>query len=139
MGGAVFVGTLQLQHDLAGAIAFEPFVGDGRPGDIAAEVLEFCTLIGAPAHRRMEAKAVRVDTQLWGGRPGCARQRQQAECAALFRPTLADEQASRISGELYRAPPDSLSECTWARPAYRPDNQPGHVVQSRHGRDPAVP
>jgi hypothetical protein len=30
MGGAVFVGTLQLQHDLAGAVEFEPFVGDGR-------------------------------------------------------------------------------------------------------------
>jgi hypothetical protein len=29
-------------------------------------VLQFFTLIGAPAHRRMEAKAVRVDTQLWG-------------------------------------------------------------------------
>jgi len=64
MGGAVFVRTLQLQHDLAGAITFEPFVGDGRPGDIAAELLELCALIGAPAHRRMEVKAMRVDTQL---------------------------------------------------------------------------
>ena len=60
MSGAVFVRTLQLQHNLAGAITFEPFVGDGWPGDIAAELLEFCTLIGAPAHRRVEAKAVRV-------------------------------------------------------------------------------
>jgi hypothetical protein len=34
------------------------------PGDIAAELLEFRTLIGAPAHRREEAKAVRVGTQL---------------------------------------------------------------------------
>jgi len=49
---------------LAGAITFEPFVGDGRPGDIAAELLELCALIGAPAHRRMKAKALRVDTQL---------------------------------------------------------------------------
>ena len=79
MGGAVFVRTLQLQHDLAGAVTIEPFVGDGRPGDIAAELLEFCALIGAPAHRRMEAKAVRVDTQLWGGRPGLARQALQAQ------------------------------------------------------------
>jgi hypothetical protein len=52
MGGAVFVRTLQLQHDLAGAITFEPFVGDGRPGDIATELLQFQTLIGAPAQRR---------------------------------------------------------------------------------------
>ena len=79
MGGAVFVGTLQLQHDLAGAITLEPFVGDGRSGDIAAELLQFQTLIGAPAHRRMEAKAVRVDAQLWGGRPGLARQALQAQ------------------------------------------------------------
>src|SRR5919106_999065 len=64
MGGAVFVRTLQLQHNLAGAIALEPLVGDGRPGDVAAELLQFFTLIGAPARRRMEAKAVRVDTQL---------------------------------------------------------------------------
>jgi hypothetical protein len=40
---------------LAGAI------GDGRPGDVAAELLQFCTLIGAPTHRRMEAKALRVE------------------------------------------------------------------------------
>ena len=79
MGGAVFVRTLQLQHDLAGAVELEPFVGDGRPGDIAAELLQFCTLIGAPAHRRVQAKAVRVDMQLRGGRPDCARQALQAQ------------------------------------------------------------
>ena len=81
MGGAVFVRTLQLQHDLAGAITFEPFVGDGRPGDIAAELLEFFTLIGAPAHRRMEAKAVRVDTQLWSGGPGSLKARVETSRA----------------------------------------------------------
>jgi hypothetical protein len=79
MGGAVFVRTLQLQHDLAGAVTLEPIIGDRRAGDIAAELLEFGTLIGAPAHRRMKAKAVRVGTQLCGGRPGCARQALQAQ------------------------------------------------------------
>ena len=79
MSGAVFVRTLQLQHDLAGAITLEPFVGDGRPSGIAAELLQFQTLIGAPAQRRMEAKAVRVDTQLWSGGPGRARQASQAQ------------------------------------------------------------
>jgi hypothetical protein len=39
IGGAVFVRTLQLKHDLAGAVTLEPFVGDGRPGDIAAELV----------------------------------------------------------------------------------------------------
>ena len=32
MGGAVFVRTLQLQYDLAGAVTLEPFVGDGPAG-----------------------------------------------------------------------------------------------------------
>src|SRR5215471_2256413 len=50
MGGAVFVRTLQLQYDLAGAVTLEPFVSDGRPGNVAAELLQFVTLIGAPAH-----------------------------------------------------------------------------------------
>jgi len=79
MGGAVFVGTLQLQHDLASAITFDPFVGEGRPVDIAAELLEFFTLIGAPAHRCVQVKAVRVDLQLRGGHPGSARQALQAQ------------------------------------------------------------
>src|SRR4029077_3903856 len=79
MSRAVFVGALKLQHDVAREVTLEPFVGDCRAGDIAAELLEFCTLIGAPAHRRVEAKALRVDTQLWGRRPGCARQALQAQ------------------------------------------------------------
>ena len=52
MGGAVFERALQLQHHLAGAVTLEPFVGDRRAGDIAAQVLQFLALIGAPAHRR---------------------------------------------------------------------------------------
>ena len=59
---------------MVGAITFEPFVGDGWPGDIAAELLEFQTLIGAPAHRRVEAKVLRVDTERCGsGLVACAR------------------------------------------------------------------
>ena len=79
MGGAVFVRTLQLQYDLAGAVTLEPFVGDGRPGNVAAELLQFFTLNGALAHRRVQAKAVRVDMQLPGERRDCARQALQAQ------------------------------------------------------------
>ena len=79
MGGAVFVGTLQLQYDLAGTVMLETFVGDGRPGDVAAELLQFFTLIGAPAHRRVQAKAVRVDpAQLIEERP-----RQSAPASSI--------------------------------------------------------
>ena len=79
MGGAVFECALQLQHDIAGAITLEPFVGDRRAGDIAAQVLQFLALIGALAHRSMEAKAVRVGTQLRGGWPVCARHALQTQ------------------------------------------------------------
>jgi hypothetical protein len=40
MGGAVFERALQLQHHLAGAVTLEPFVGDRRAGDIAAQETE---------------------------------------------------------------------------------------------------
>ncbi len=61
MGGAVFERALQLQHDLAGAVTLEPFVGNRRAGDIAAQVFEFFALMGATAYCRMQTKAVRVD------------------------------------------------------------------------------
>lgn len=60
--------TLQLQCDLAGAITLEPFVGDGRPGNVAAELFQFFTLVGAPAHRRVAgrklAAKVLVDSRI---------------------------------------------------------------------------
>src|SRR5882724_4026855 len=91
MSRAVFVGALELQHDVARAVTLEPFVGDCRAGDIAAQVLQLLALIGAPTHRRVEAKAVRVDTQLSGGRPGYARQALQAQtgssCTIFFAST----------------------------------------------------
>jgi Methyltransferase FkbM domain len=50
---------------LAGAVELEPFVGDGRPGDIAAELLQFHALIGAPASDRI----IKINGAL-GERPG---------------------------------------------------------------------
>ena len=67
MGGAVVVRALELQHDLAGAIAFEPFVGNRGAGDIAAQAFEFLALTGATAHCRVQAQAVHVGAQCWGG------------------------------------------------------------------------
>src|SRR5438093_6598716 len=67
MSRAVFVGALELQHDVARAVTLEPFVGDCRAGDIAAQVLQFLALIGAPAHRRMKSEAVEFGTQVWRG------------------------------------------------------------------------
>jgi hypothetical protein len=42
---------------LAGAVTLEPFIGDRRAGDIAAQVLQLLALIGAPAHCRMKSEA----------------------------------------------------------------------------------
>ncbi len=50
MGDTVFVRALGLQHHIAGAVEFEPFIGDGGAGDIATQLLEFVALIHAIAH-----------------------------------------------------------------------------------------
>ena len=44
MGGAVAPGAVELEHDLAGAIAFEPLVGNGRAGELAAQAFELLAL-----------------------------------------------------------------------------------------------
>ncbi len=38
MGGAVLVRALELQHDIAGVVEFESFVGDSGAGDVAAQL-----------------------------------------------------------------------------------------------------
>jgi len=55
MGSSVAVRTLELQHDLACLIAFEPLVGNGRALDIAAQTIEFLALMGGTAHPHMYA------------------------------------------------------------------------------------
>ena len=65
VGGAVPVGAFQLQYNVTGAVEFEPFIGDGGAGDIAAQLLGLTTLIHGAAHRGVEAKALLVGT-VWG-------------------------------------------------------------------------
>ena len=50
----------ELQHDIAGAIALEPFVADRRAGDVAAQAFEFLALMRTTAHPGMQAEAVRM-------------------------------------------------------------------------------
>ena len=45
--------ALELQHHLAGTITLEPFVGNGRAGDGAAQVFERLALIGTATHSGM--------------------------------------------------------------------------------------
>ena len=65
LGVPVLGGALELQHDpqlswgeafLAGRITFKPFVGHGRAGEGAAQVIEFLALSGAVAHRRSSSR-----------------------------------------------------------------------------------
>ena len=57
MGGAVAVGAFELQHDLAGAVAGEPFVGNRGAGDGAAQAFELLALMGATTDCRLPARA----------------------------------------------------------------------------------
>ena len=66
VGGAILVGAFELQHDLAGAVEFEPFMGDGRACDIAAQLLEFVALIHGATHLGVEAEPLRIGTALLG-------------------------------------------------------------------------
>ncbi len=65
VGGAILIRAFQLQYNVTGAVGFEPFIGDGRAGDVAAQLLELVALIHGAAHRGVEAEALLVDTQLW--------------------------------------------------------------------------
>ncbi len=66
MGGAVLVRALELQHDIAGVVEFEPFIGDGGAGDVATQLLQFFTLIHGAAHLGVEAEPLFADTAFLG-------------------------------------------------------------------------
>ena len=65
VGGAILIRAFQLQYNVTGAVEFEPFIGDGGACNIAAQLLEFVTLIHGAAHRGVEAEPLLVDTVLW--------------------------------------------------------------------------
>ena len=66
-GGAVVVRAFELQHDLTGTVEYQPFIGEGRAGDVAAEVLELVALIDGEPHFGVQAKALLIDTALQRG------------------------------------------------------------------------
>jgi hypothetical protein len=77
--GAVAPGAFELQHDITSASALEPFVGDRRAGDVAAQAFEVLALMRATAHRGMQAEAVRIGAQGVRGFLVPAAHRSQAE------------------------------------------------------------
>ena len=54
--GTVLVGAFELQHGIAGPIAFEPIVGNGGAGNIAAQVFEFVALVGSAPRQTTGAR-----------------------------------------------------------------------------------
>jgi hypothetical protein len=66
MGGPVLVRTLELQHDIAGVVEFESFIGNRGAGDVAAQLLEFLALIHGTTYLGMEAESLYVGAPLQG-------------------------------------------------------------------------
>jgi len=64
MGGAIAVRGFQLQHDLTGPGAAEPFVAEGGARDVAAQPFELLALLGPTAGVGMQAKPLGTDTAL---------------------------------------------------------------------------
>ena len=74
VGGPVLVGAFELEYDIAGAVEFEPFMGDGRAGD-----RQFIALIHGTAHLGVEAEPLGVGTALLGRLPIKARDGLQSQ------------------------------------------------------------
>ncbi len=66
VGGAILVWALGSQHDIAGAVEFEPLIGDGVSGDVAAQLLYCSALIHGAARLGMEAESLFTDTAFLG-------------------------------------------------------------------------
>ena len=64
MSSAIAIRGFELEDDLAGRGTAQPFVAQGRTGDIATELFEFLALLGAARGLRMQTEPLRTDTAL---------------------------------------------------------------------------
>lgn len=62
MGGSIAVRRFELQDDLAGPGAAQPFVAKGRARGVATEAFEGAPLMRAATRVGMQAKALSADT-----------------------------------------------------------------------------
>ncbi len=67
MGSTVLIRALEFQYDIACAVTFEPFIGNGRACNVAAQAFKLVALISGAAYVRMQAKAVFADTGGFAG------------------------------------------------------------------------
>lgn len=56
MRGAVALGCLRLEHQLTGGVGLHALVGQGRPGDVAAQLLQRLPVVGCAAHGGVQLK-----------------------------------------------------------------------------------
>ncbi len=66
MGGAVSVRAFELQYDIVGAVEFEPFIGDGGTGNVAAQLFELIALTSGAAHFGVGAEPLLVGAAFLG-------------------------------------------------------------------------
>ena len=64
MGGAIAIRGFELEDDLAGPGAAEPFVAQGRTCDVAAQAFEFLPLLGPAAGVGMQTEPLSLYTPL---------------------------------------------------------------------------
>ena len=74
MRGAVAPRRLELELHLPGGVELHPFVGERRPRDVAAQLLQPLAVVGLHPHRRVQAEPVDVGAQRLA-RPVLARHR----------------------------------------------------------------
>ncbi len=66
MRGPIAIRRFELQEDLAGRGAAQPFVAQGGAGDVATETFEGRPLMRPAIHVGLKAKALATDTARWG-------------------------------------------------------------------------
>ena len=60
--------VFSLKHPLPGSVALHAFVGKRWARDVAAQLLQRLAVVGAAAHRSVQAETLHVGTQLWSER-----------------------------------------------------------------------
>ncbi len=60
MSGAVAVAAFEPQHDLADAVAFRPFIRNGRAADVAAQPFALVALVGPHRHAGVQAESAHI-------------------------------------------------------------------------------
>jgi len=62
--GAVTPGSLELEHDFPGGVGLHALVGQRRPRDVAAQLLQPLAVVGSAPHGGVSAESVDVRTAI---------------------------------------------------------------------------